>query len=79
MLKKDPFPFFLFLPFVFAIGGIAYVFGVVIYRLAFHPLSKYPGPFLAKITDIHIAWHAWRGSRHLHLYRCHEKYGWPLF
>lgn len=52
-----------------------YVVGVVVYRLTLHPLAKYPGPFLAKITDIHLAYHAWRGDRHLQFYRCHEKYG----
>jgi hypothetical protein len=52
-----------------------YAVGVVIYRLTLHPLAKYPGPFLAKITDIHLAYHAWKGDRHLQFYRCHEKYG----
>lgn len=52
-----------------------YVVGVIVYRLTLHPLAKYPGPFLAKITDIHLAYHAWRGDRHLQFYRCHEKYG----
>jgi hypothetical protein len=52
-----------------------YVVGVVIYRLTLHPLAKYPGPFLAKITDVYLAYHAWKGDRHLEFYRCHEKYG----
>lgn len=52
-----------------------YVVGVVIYRLTLHPLAKYPGPFLAKITDIHLAYHAWKGDRHLQFYQSHEKYG----
>jgi len=52
------------------------IFAVVaIYRLTFHPLAKYPGPFLAKLTDAHLAYHAWKGDRHLHFYRCHEHYG----
>ena len=52
-----------------------YAVGVVIYRLTLHPLAKYPGPFLAKITDIHLAYHAWKGDRHLQFYRSHERYG----
>ena len=52
-----------------------YAVGVVIYRLTLHPLAKYPGPFLAKITDVHLAYHAWKGDRHLQFYRCHERYG----
>jgi hypothetical protein len=54
---------------------LLYAVGVVVYRLTLHPLAKYPGPFLAKITDIHLAYHAWKGDRHLQFYRCHEKYG----
>lgn len=52
-----------------------YAAGVVVYRLTLHPLAKYPGPFLAKATDIYLAYHAWKGDRHLEFNRCHEKYG----
>ncbi|KIW08650.1 uncharacterized protein PV09_00605 [Verruconis gallopava] len=59
------------------VSGISfiYVLGVIVYRLTLHPLAKYPGPFLAKITDVYLAYHAWKGDRHLEFYRCHEKYG----
>ena len=46
-----------------------------IYRLKYHPLAKYPGPLLAKITNLHGAYHALRGDLHLDMQRCHEKYG----
>jgi hypothetical protein len=52
-----------------------YILGVIVYRLTFHPLAKYPGPFLAKITDVYLAYYAWKGDRHLEFYRCHGKYG----
>jgi hypothetical protein len=52
-----------------------YISLVITYRLTLHPLAKYPGPFLAKITDIYLAYHAWKGDRHLEYYRSHEKYG----
>jgi hypothetical protein len=51
------------------------IFGIIFYRLTFHPLAKYPGPFLAKFTDLYLAYHAWKGDRHLLFWQCHEKYG----
>ncbi|KAF7512379.1 hypothetical protein GJ744_001947 [Endocarpon pusillum] len=44
-------------------------------RIYFHPLSKYPGPLLAKITDFYAGYHAWKGDIHVDMWRCHEKYG----
>lgn len=74
-IRTDPLTFSLYALSLLLVASIVYVFGIIIYRLFYHPLSKYPGPFLAKITDAHIGWHAWTGDRHLHFYRCHEKYG----
>jgi hypothetical protein len=54
---------------------IPQIFSVIIYRLTFHPLAKYPGPFLAKITDIYLTYYAWKGSRHLAFHRAHVQYG----
>ncbi|KAF2737258.1 cytochrome P450 [Polyplosphaeria fusca] len=69
----------LFSPFLVlaASSGIlfAYVLTICIYRLFFHPLRSYPGPFLAKLTDCYLAYYAWRGSRHLEYQRCHTIYG----
>lgn len=55
--------------------SFTYLLLLTIYRLAFHPLAKYPGPVLAKITDWYSVYHAWKGDRHLEFWRCHEKYG----
>ncbi|KAL7267865.1 hypothetical protein RUND412_009531 [Rhizina undulata] len=60
---------------LFGLGVGAWLLGVIIYRLYFHPLSKYPGPFLAKITSLHALYHAFRGDRHLMTYEAHKKYG----
>lgn len=48
---------------------------LVVYRIWLHPLSKYPGPVFAMITDFYAAYHAWKGDLHLDMWRCHEKYG----
>ena len=52
-----------------------YLISHVVYRIFFHPLSKYPGPLLAKVTDLYSTYHAWKGDRHLEFWRCHEQYG----
>ena len=46
-----------------------------IYRLFFHPLSKYPGPFLAKITNARAAYYGIIGDHHLDVAECHKRYG----
>ena len=52
-----------------------YVFLTSIYRLTLHPLSKYPGPFLAKLTDLYAVYHAYTGDLHLDMWKCHQIYG----
>ncbi|KAF2261474.1 cytochrome P450 [Lojkania enalia] len=54
---------------------ISYALIVITYRLTLHPLAHYPGPLLARITDIHLAYSAYKGTRHLEYQRCHELYG----
>ncbi|OGE55733.1 hypothetical protein PENARI_c004G05578 [Penicillium arizonense] len=48
---------------------------VVTYRIFFHPLAKYPGPWLAKISNLYAGYHSWRGDLHVDMWRCHEEYG----
>lgn len=40
-----------------------------------HPLAKYPGPFLARYTDLWVAYHAVRGDLSHTLAALHEKHG----
>ena len=48
---------------------------VFVYRITFHPLAKYPGPLLQRITDWPLVIHCYRGDRHLWEYKNHQKYG----
>jgi hypothetical protein len=47
----------------------------VIYQIWFHPLANYPGPFLAKFTDLRAGYYAYIGDIHLDMWKCHQKYG----
>ncbi|KAM0809260.1 putative Cytochrome P450-like protein [Seiridium cardinale] len=48
---------------------------VVIYRLTFHPLAKYPGPLLGRVTDWYSVIRSARGDRHIHFLELHKKHG----
>lgn len=48
---------------------------IAVYRLTLHPLARYPGPFLAKITDAYAGYHGWAGDVHLDAQRLHKRYG----
>lgn len=45
------------------------------YRLIFHPLAKFPGPWVAKVTDLYAAYHAYKGDLHLVMQKSHQTYG----
>ncbi|KAM6512923.1 hypothetical protein FSOLCH5_010615 [Fusarium solani] len=47
----------------------------MVYNLFFHPLSKYPGPKLAAITDLWYAFHWTSGKWHFVIQETHRKYG----
>lgn len=47
----------------------------MVYRVFFHPLAKYPGPWLAKVSDLYNVYHCFIGDRHLEFYRIHQRYG----
>ncbi|KAG7104331.1 Cytochrome monooxygenase AKT7 like protein [Verticillium longisporum] len=58
-----------------AAAAALYTIILIVYRIFFHPLAKYPGPLIAKVTDAYQLYHAWKGDRHLEFWRMHEKYG----
>jgi cytochrome P450 len=60
---------------VLAVAGGVWVISTVVYRLYFHPLANYPGPLLARVSDVYELYQAYRGERHLNLWRLHDKYG----
>jgi hypothetical protein len=60
---------------VIGVGLAIYFIYNFVYNVFFHPYAKYPGPFLAKFTDLYSGYHAWKGDIHLDMWRCHEKYG----
>ncbi|RHZ46023.1 cytochrome P450 [Aspergillus thermomutatus] len=48
---------------------------VSLYRLYFHPLARYPGPLLCRISILPSLYYAWTGDRHLFVDKLHEAYG----
>lgn len=58
-------------------GLFSFVCGLVIYRLHFHPLSKFPGPKLAALTSLYeFYYNVVLGGRYLwEIERMHEQYG----
>jgi len=55
-------------------SGLA--FFTLAYRLSpFHPLAKYPGPFLSKTSKWWAAYLSGTGDQHRHLKRLHDRYG----
>ncbi|KAI1351017.1 cytochrome P450 [Xylaria sp. FL0043] len=65
---------------VVAARGLTYImiaFSVTtcIYRLCFHPLSQYPGPLMAKLSDFYGAFYAANTTLHLKTLQDHQNFG----
>jgi hypothetical protein len=54
---------------------IAYISGYIIYQRFLHPLAKFPGPFLASLTDLWQVYQFITLKQPYTLTKLHEKYG----
>ena len=54
---------------------VGWTTAILFYRLRLHPLARYPGPLVAKITGFYAVYHAFIGDLHLDMLECHRKYG----
>ena len=62
----------------FAIFNVALLTSLVAYRLSpFHPLARYPGPILAKVSQLYMVYVVLRNrpAQYLWFQRQHDKYG----
>ncbi|KAH9850147.1 cytochrome P450 [Lenzites betulinus] len=60
---------------VLAQGTGLFWLSVLIYRLAFAPLARLPGPKLCALTRIPLMYHEFHGTRRLWIHGLHERYG----
>ncbi|KAI1381281.1 putative cytochrome P450 [Hypoxylon crocopeplum] len=63
---------------VLAYSLLAYEVGSIIYNLYFHPLAKFPGPWLARSTLLWRLWCTMDGRHHENFHKQHARYG-PVF
>ncbi|KAK7032813.1 cytochrome P450 [Favolaschia claudopus] len=60
----------------FAVYWISLVSSVVLYRVSpLHPLAKYSGPLLCKVSKIWFSAIAMKGKQHVYYLQLHERYG----
>ncbi|CAG8980246.1 hypothetical protein HYALB_00009828 [Hymenoscyphus albidus] len=53
----------------------AYILLWIGYQVFLHPLSKYPGPFVAKLSNIYNGYYAWKRCLHLTTLKNQQKCG----
>ena len=61
---------------VFSLFFTSLFTSIALYRVSpWHPLAKYPGPLICKLTQFHLATLSLRGKQHIYYAKLHEKYG----
>lgn len=61
---------------VFGIFWLTLISSIFVYRLSpWHPLAKYPGPLLPRLTKFYFAFISFQGKQHVHYAQLHQKYG----
>ena len=61
---------------VFSLFWSTLVTSILVYRISpWHPLAKYPGPLLCKLTKFHLACFCLGGKQYLYYSELHQKYG----
>ncbi|KAL8841180.1 MAG: hypothetical protein Q9170_001034 [Blastenia crenularia] len=58
-----------------ALLAVSMLLFIALYRISFHPLAKYPGPLLGRITDWYSVYHSLRGDRQIDFYKLHQCHG----
>lgn len=61
---------------VFSLFWSTLVTSILVYRVSpWHPLARYPGPLLCKLTKFHLAYFCLGGKQYLYYSELHHKYG----
>lgn len=57
-------------------SSLALLFSIVVYRLSpWHPLAKYPGSLIFKLTKLRTFYGSWRGDYYRDIKKIHDKHG----
>ncbi|KAJ3521837.1 hypothetical protein NMY22_g12148 [Coprinellus aureogranulatus] len=60
----------------FSVFFSALLCSITLYRISpLHPLARYPGPLLWRITKFSAAWYGGHGTYHIKLKQLHDYYG----
>ncbi|KZV95507.1 cytochrome P450 [Exidia glandulosa HHB12029] len=64
---------------VYSLGGTTFatlLLSIAAYRLSpWHPLARYPGPLLHRLTKLRTVYASWRGNHFKEMAKIHDKYG----